>query len=58
MPQIFKIWANENDPLEPIHVHIAAGGPPEMQQKSGLPSRAGAFCATITRKLINTARNY
>lgn len=34
MPQIFKIgsyliyfWANENDPLEPIHVHIAAGVP-------------------------------
>ena len=30
MPQIFKIgsylvyfWANENDPLEPVHVHIA-----------------------------------
>ena len=34
MPQIFKIgsyiiyfWANENDPLEPIHVHIATGVP-------------------------------
>ena len=34
MPQIFKIgsyWiyfrANENDPLEPIHVHIAEGSP-------------------------------
>lgn len=32
MPQIFKIgsytvffWANENDPLEPIHVHVAEG---------------------------------
>lgn len=32
MPQIFKIgpytiyfWSNENDPLEPIHVHIAEG---------------------------------
>lgn len=30
MPQIFKVgsytiffWANENDPLEPVHVHIA-----------------------------------
>lgn len=34
MPQVFKIgsywvyfWANENDPLEPIHVHIAEGTP-------------------------------
>lgn len=34
MPQIFKIgsywvyfWANENDPLEPVHVHIAMGPP-------------------------------
>ena len=34
MPQIFKVgaywvyfWANESDPLEPIHVHIAEGKP-------------------------------
>ena len=34
MPQIFKIgaywvyfWANENEPLEPIHVHVAEGAP-------------------------------
>lgn len=34
MPQVFKIgsyhiyfWANENQPLEPIHVHIAQGSP-------------------------------
>jgi len=34
MPQIFKIggyivyfWINENNPLEPIHVHIAEGKP-------------------------------
>ena len=32
MPQIFRIgsyivyfWSNENDPLEPVHVHIAEG---------------------------------
>ncbi len=32
MPQIFKIgsyivyfWSNENEPLEPVHVHIAEG---------------------------------
>ena len=34
MPQVFKIagytvyfWVNENDPLEPVHVHIAKGVP-------------------------------
>lgn len=34
MPQIFKIgsywiyfWSNENEPLEPIHVHVAQGSP-------------------------------
>lgn len=34
MPQVFKIgsywvyfWANENTPLEPIHVHVAEGSP-------------------------------
>lgn len=34
MPQVFKIgsywvyfWSNENDPLEPIHVHVSQGNP-------------------------------
>ena len=34
MPQIFKFgayriyfWSNENDPLEPIHVHVSEGKP-------------------------------
>lgn len=34
MPQVFKIgsywvffWANENDPLEPVHVHVSKGMP-------------------------------
>ena len=34
MPQVFKIgsywvyfWANENKPLEPVHVHISKGKP-------------------------------
>lgn len=34
MPQVFRIgpylvffWMNENDPLEPIHVHICQGVP-------------------------------
>ncbi len=34
MPQIFKsgkyciyFWSNENDPLEPVHIHIIEGQP-------------------------------
>lgn len=34
MPQIFRIgsyivyfWANENEPLEPVHVHVVKGMP-------------------------------
>ena len=34
MPQVFKVgsywvyfWANENDPLEPVHVHVCQGAP-------------------------------
>ena len=34
MPQVFKIgsywvyfWSNENEPLEPVHVHVAEGSP-------------------------------
>ena len=44
MPQVFKIagytvyfWVNENNPLEPVHVH-------------GLQSPENVFCATIIRK--------
>ena len=40
MPQIFRIgpywiyfWANENKPIEPIHVHIAEGKPVENATK-------------------------
>lgn len=34
MPQVFKVgsywvyfWSNENEPIEPIHVHVAQGSP-------------------------------
>lgn len=40
MPRIFKIggylvffWSNENDPLEPIHVHVCKGYPSENTTK-------------------------
>ncbi len=40
MPQIFRLgsywvyfWSNENEPLEPIHVHISNGRPSESATK-------------------------
>ncbi len=40
MPQIFKVgsyliyfWSNENDPIEPIHVHVSEGFPSENATK-------------------------
>ncbi len=40
MPQVFKIgsywvyfWANENKPLEPVHVHVSKGSPTENATK-------------------------
>ncbi|MCD8363682.1 MAG: DUF4160 domain-containing protein [Lachnospiraceae bacterium] len=40
MPQIFKIgsyliyfWSNEDEPLEPIHVHVSEGVPSENSTK-------------------------
>lgn len=44
MPKLFSVgpysiyfWSNENDPLEPIHVHISEGVPQKTQQKYGSP---------------------
>ena len=41
MTQVFKIgsywvyfWSNENNPLEPIHVHVAEGSPTENATKN------------------------
>lgn len=40
MPQVFKIggytiyfWVNENDPLEPVHVHASKGVPSQNATK-------------------------
>ena len=54
MPQIFRIgpyiiyfWSNENDPLEPIHVHIAEGRATANGTRCGLPAK-GKLCCAIT----------
>ena len=40
MPQVFKMgpylvyfWSNENEPLEPVHVHISQGVPSRNSTK-------------------------
>ena len=47
MPQVFKVgsywvyfWANENEPLEPVHVHVAQGAPTANATKIWI-TRAG-----------------
>ena len=50
MPQVFKIggylvyfWVNENDPLEPVHVHIAEGKPAKNGTKIWLTRTGGCI---------------
>ena len=47
MPQVFKIgsywvyfWANENEPLEPVHVHVSQDAPSSNATKIWI-TRAG-----------------
>ena len=50
VPQIFKIgeyliyfWINENDPLEPVHVHVARGKPAKNATKIWLTRTGGCL---------------
>ena len=50
MPQVFKIgsywvyfWANEGDPIEPIHVHVAQGGPTANATKIWITSAGKCY---------------
>ena len=52
MPQVFKVgsywvffWANKNEPLEPIHVHVAAGKPSPNSTKIWITSAGKCFLA-------------
>lgn len=57
MPQILRIgpysiyfWSNENEPLEPVHVHISEGLPLLMLQNFGLPVQEKLLFAIIIQK--------
>ena len=52
MPQVFKIgaywvyfWANENDPLEPVHVHVSEGSPSANATKIWITSKGKCYLA-------------
>ncbi len=52
MPQVFKIgsywvyfWSNENDPLEPVHVHVAKGKPEANATKIWITSKGKCYLA-------------
>ena len=50
MPQVFKVWsywvyfwANENAPLEPIHVHVSQGVPTGNATKIWITKTGGCY---------------
>ena len=50
MPQVFRIgsywiyfWTNENDPLEPIHVHVSEGKPSANATKIWITQAGKAY---------------
>lgn len=50
MPQIFKFggyiiffWSNENNPIEPVHVHIAEHNPKENSTKVWITKKGKAL---------------
>ena len=65
MPQVFKIgsywvyfWSNENDPLEPVHVHVAQGAPTANATKIWISSAGGCYlCNNNSHIPSRTLRN-
>lgn len=50
MPRVFKIgayvvyfWVNENDPLEPVHVHVCEGTPSPTATKIWITRNGGCL---------------
>lgn len=69
MPQIFRIgsyiiyfWSNENDPLEPVHVHIAEGKASANATKIWITSSGKALLCNnnsrISKKILNNMIRY
>lgn len=69
MPQIFRIgsyiiyfWSNENNPLEPVHVHIAEGKASANATKIWITSSGKALLCNnnsrIPQKVLNNMIRY
>ena len=65
MPQVFKIgsywvyfWSNENEPLEPVHVHVSQGAPAASATKIWITSAGGCYlCNNNSQIPQRTLRN-
>ena len=65
MPQIFKIgsywvyfWANESDPLEPVHVHVSEGVPKQNATKIWITKSGNCYlCNNNSQIPQHTLRN-
>jgi len=62
MPRVFKIgaywvyfWSNENDPLEPVHVHVSEGKPVKNATKIWITSRGKCYLAHNNSNIPKTA---
>lgn len=60
MPQIFKMgeyyiyfWTNENDPLEPIHVHVVKGSPSANATKIWITSSGNCLLCNNNSRIPN-----
>ena len=60
MPQIFKMgeyyiyfWTNENDPLEPIHVHVAKCSPSANATKIWITSSGNCLLCNNNSRIPN-----
>lgn len=65
MPQVFKIgsfwvyfWANENKPLEPIHVHVSKGKPVANATKFWITKSGKSLLANNNSGLDAKTINY
>ena len=59
MPQVFKMgpylvyfWSNENEPLEPVHVHISQGVPSRQSTKVWLTKNGGRCWRETIRRYL------
>ena len=65
MPQVFKIgsywvyfWSNENEPREPVHVHVSQGAPSANSTKIWISSHGGCLlCHNNSQIPARTLRN-